>query len=155
PSSAIAGGGWTRACSAGTMTVATASDRPVRSRPPMTSLHLTPAPCRWFPRLASALDRRAAPRLALLFLRPRLARGRRTVTSWIRAAKLSDQFRPCYTAVAAVGKKAETVAAHLVLWVVEPLVSGVERLTLALDDTPTRRYGPHVQEAGVHHNPAP
>src|SRR6185312_525071 len=30
-----------------------------------------------------------------------------------------------------------------------------ERVTLALDDTPTQRYGPHVQEAGVHHNPTP
>src|SRR5262249_24270966 len=28
-------------------------------------------------------------------------------------------------------------------------------LTLALDDTPTRRYGPHVQGAGIHHNPTP
>jgi hypothetical protein len=47
------------------------------------------------------------------------------------------------------------IAASLVLAVVKPLVSGVERLTLALDDTPTRRYGPHVQGAGVHHNPTP
>jgi hypothetical protein len=31
----------------------------------------------------------------------------------------------------------------------------VERLTLALDDTPTQRYGLHVQGAGVHHNPTP
>ena len=38
---------------------------------------------------------------------------------------------------------------------VKPLVSGVERLTLALDDTPTKRSGPHVQGAGVHHNPTP
>ena len=38
---------------------------------------------------------------------------------------------------------------------VEPLVAGAGRLTLALDDTPTRRYGPHVQGAGIHHNPAP
>src|SRR5262249_55104281 len=84
-----------------------------------------------------------------------LARGRRTVTSWIRAAGLSDQFRPCYTAVAAAGKRAERVAAYLVLAVVKPLLSGVDRLTLALDDTPTQRYGPHVQGAGIHHNPPP
>jgi hypothetical protein len=45
-------------------------------------------PCQWFSRLASALDHRSAPRLALLFLGAVLARGRRTVTSWIRAAKL-------------------------------------------------------------------
>jgi hypothetical protein len=121
----------------------------------MTSSHLLTAPCQWFSRLASALDRRSAPRLALLFLGAVLARGRRTVTSWIRAAGISDQFRSCYTAVAAAGKKAESIAAALVMAVVKPLLTGTERLTLALDDTPTKRYGPHVQGAGVHHNPTP
>jgi hypothetical protein len=121
----------------------------------MTSSHLTPAPCQWFSRLATALDRRSAPRLALLFLGAVLARGRRTVTSWIRAVGLSSQFRPCYTAVAAAGKKAETIAAYLVLWVVKPLLGGLERLTLAIDDTPTPRYGSHVEGAGIHHNPTP
>jgi DDE superfamily endonuclease len=121
----------------------------------VTSSHPTPAPCQWFSRLASALDRRSAPRLAWLFLGALLARGRRTVTSWIRAAGLSDQYQSCYLAVAAAGKKAETIAAYLVLTVVKPLLSGVDRLTIALDDTPTQRYGPHVQGAGVHHNPTP
>lgn len=121
----------------------------------MTYSHRTPAPCQWFDRLAAALDKRSAPRLAWLFLGAVLARGRRTVTTWIRAAGLSEQFRPCYTAVAAAGKKAEAVAAYLVLWVVKPLAVGTERLTLAIDDTPTRRYGPYVQGAGVHHNPTP
>src|SRR5262245_55700367 len=59
----------------------------------MTSSPLTPAPCQWFGRLAAALDRRSAPRLALLFLGAVLARGRRTLTSWIWAAGLSEQFR--------------------------------------------------------------
>ncbi len=121
----------------------------------MTFSHSHSAPCQWFIRLAAALDRRSAPRLALLFLGAVLARGRRTVTSWIRAAGLSDQFRPCYTTVAAAGKKAETIAAYLVLWVIQPLLGGVERLTLAIDDTPTPRYGPHVEGAGIHHNPTP
>jgi hypothetical protein len=120
----------------------------------MASSHPTAAPCQGFIRLASALDRRSAPRLALLFLGAVLARGRRTVTSWIREAGLSVEFRPCYTAVAAAGKKAGTTAAYLVLAVVKSLVSGVDRLTLALDDTPTQRYGPHVQGGGVHHNPS-
>ena len=121
----------------------------------MTSLHRIPTPCQWFAHLASALDPRSAPRLALLFLGALLARGRRTVTSWIRAAGLSDQFRPCYTTVAAAGKKAERIAAYLVLTVLKPLLGGVERLTLAIDDTPTPRYGPQVQGAGIHHNPTP
>ncbi|HEX2224648.1 MAG TPA: transposase, partial [Thermoanaerobaculia bacterium] len=121
----------------------------------MTSSPPTPDPCKWFPRLASALDRRSAPRLALLFLGAVLARGRRTITTWIRAAKLSDQFRPCYTAVAAAGKRADRIARRVLTEVVGPLVAQAGRLTLALDDTPTQRYGPQVQGAGVHHNPTP
>jgi hypothetical protein len=121
----------------------------------MTSSHSLPAPCQWFIRLASALDRRSAPRLASLFLGAVLSRGRRTVTTWIRAVGLSDQFRPCSTAVAAAGKKAEHIAARLVLTVIRPLLGKVERLTLAIDDTPTRRSGPHVEGAGIHHNPTP
>src|SRR5450755_4540467 len=121
----------------------------------MTSLPTDSRICQWFPRLASAIDRRSAPRLALLFLGAVLARGRRTVTSWVRAAGLSAQFRPCYTAVAAAGKKADKVATRLLIAVIKPLVNRSGRLTLALDDTPTPRYGPHVQGAGIHHNPAP
>jgi hypothetical protein len=46
-------------------------------------------------------------------------------------------------------------AAHLAGEVVKPLVAGADRLTLALDDTPTERSGRKVQGAGVHHNPTP
>src|SRR6201995_5593083 len=111
----------------------------------MTSSHPLPVPCQWFSWLAAALDRRSAPRLALLFLGAVLALGRRTVTTWIRAAKLSDRFQSCYIAVAAAGKKADSIAARLALEAVKPLVAADDRLTLALDDTPTPRYGPHVQ----------
>src|SRR4029453_14200206 len=38
---------------------------------------------------------------------------------------------------------------------VPPLAAGAGRLMLAIDDTPTQRYGPCVEGAGVHHNPAP
>jgi hypothetical protein len=121
----------------------------------MPSSHPLPPTCHWFSRLASALDPRSAPRLAWLFVGAVLARGRRTVTSWIRAAGLSTEFRPCYTTVAAAGKRTDLIAAHLAHEVVKPLVAGADRLTFALDDTPTERYGRHVQGAGVHHNPTP
>jgi hypothetical protein len=121
----------------------------------MPSSHPLPTSCHWFSRLASALDPRSAPRLAWLLVGAILARGRRTVTSWIRAAGLSNEFRPCYTTVSAAGKRTELIAAHLAHGVVKPLVAGAARLTFALDDTPTERYGPHVQGAGVHHNPCP
>jgi hypothetical protein len=121
----------------------------------MTSSHPTSAPCQWFSRLATPLDRRSATRLALLFLGAVLARGRRTVTTWIRAANLSGRYQSCYIAVAAAGKRADHIARRLLIDVVRPLLKGATRLTLALDDTPTKRYGPHVQGAGVHHNPTP
>src|SRR5215831_3511183 len=115
----------------------------------------TPTACQWFSYLATALDRRSAVRLAVVFIGAVLARGRRTVTSWIRAAGLGSDYKPVYTAVAAAGKRADSVAARLAIAAVKPLVAGADRLTLALDDTPTKRYGPHVQGAGIHHNPAP
>jgi len=121
----------------------------------MTSSHPTPVSCQWFTWLAAALDRRSAPRLALLFLGAVLARGRRTVTTWIRAAGLSGRYQSCYIAVAAAGKRADRIARRLLTEVVRPLLKGATRLTLALDDTPTKRYGPHVQGAGTHHNPTP
>jgi hypothetical protein len=121
----------------------------------MTSSHPTPAPCRWFSRLAAALDRRSAPRLARLFIGAVLARGRRTVTTWIRAAKLSGRYQSCYIAVAAAGRRADHIARRLLTELIRPPLAGATRLTLALDDTPTKRYGPHVQGAGIHHNPTP
>ena len=121
----------------------------------MPSSHPLPPSCHWFSRLASALDPRSGPRLAWLLVGAVLARGRRTITSWIRAAGLSDEYRRCYTTVAAAGRRADSIAARLVHGVVKPLVAGAARLTFAIDDTPTERYGPHVQGAGVHHNPCP
>jgi hypothetical protein len=121
----------------------------------MPSSHPLPPSCHWFSRLASALDPRSAPRLAWLLVGAVLARGRRTVTSWVRAAGLSDEYRPCYTAVSAAGKRTDLMAAHLSYEVVKPLVAGADRLAFALDDTPTQRCGRKVQGAGVHHNPTP
>ena len=121
----------------------------------MPSSHPLPPSCHWFSRLASALDPRSAPRLAWLLFGAILARGRRTVTSWVRAAGLSGEYRPCYTTVAAAGKRADRIAARLAHAVLKPLLAGMTRLVFALDDTPTERYGPHVQGAGVHHNPTP
>jgi hypothetical protein len=121
----------------------------------MPSSHPTPPPCHWFSRLASVLDPRSGPRLAWLLVGAVLARGRRTVTSWIRAAGLSSEYRPCYTTVSAAGRWADLIAARLAHEVVKPLVAGADRLTFALDDTPTERYGRYGQGAGVHHNPCP
>jgi hypothetical protein len=115
----------------------------------MTSSHPPPVPWQWFSWLAAALDRRSASRFALLFLGSVPARRRRTGTRWIRAAKLSDPFQPCLIAVAAAGKRADGIAARLAPVVVGPLVATADRLTLALDDTPTPRSGPRTSAVGA------
>ena len=114
-----------------------------------------PTPCPWFSQLADLLDSRSAPRLLRLFLGAVLAAGRRTVTCWLRAAGIRHDFRSAYTAVAAVAKHTDLMAARLACSVLKPLLAGTDRLLLGIDDTPTPRYGPEVEGAGVHHNPTP
>ena len=110
-----------------------------------------------FTTLAAALDPRSATRYAQLLAAALVACGRRTVTAWIRAAGRHSDFRACYTTIAAAGRRADTLARRLVQDVLRPgpLLQRLLRVDLALDDTPTPRYGPHVQGAGIHHNPTP
>lgn len=41
------------------------------------------------------------------------------------------------------------------LLLVLPILKDQPRVLLAIDDSPTKRYGPHVQGAGIHHDPTP
>src|SRR5262245_39739648 len=119
--------------------------------PPLS--HLPALLATAFADLARWLDRRSAVRLPLLLFGVLFAGGRRTVTSWSRAAGISDDFRPAYNTVCSIGRRADGMAAS-VLHRVRPLL-GKSRLRLAIDDTPTPRYGPEVEGAGIHHNPSP
>jgi len=112
----------------------------------------------WLSRIFAAfahwLDRRTAGRLPLLLAGILLARGRRTATSWFRAAGITTEFRCAYRTIYAVGRRIDSVA--LTTWhTVRPCLAGSRRLRLAVDDTPTARYGPDVEGAGIHHNPTP
>jgi hypothetical protein len=110
---------------------------------------------RWLLRLVSPLDRRTAPRLLQLLVGLLFARGRRTVTPWFRPAGIREEFRPAYRAVHAAGRRADVLAFAAWAALVRPLLQGDARLVFALDDTPTRRYGPHVEGAGTHRDPSP
>lgn len=102
--------------------------------------------------LAHWLDKRTAARLPLLLAGLLFASGRRTVTSWFRAGGITAEFRQAYTTVCAVGREVNHVALTVVQ-AVRPPLSLSKRLTVAIDDTPTRRYGPEVEGCGIHHNP--
>jgi hypothetical protein len=119
--------------------------------------HLPAALSAWLSPIVGVLDRRSAPRLLLLFVGALFARGRRTVTSWFRAAGVTTDFRRAYNALWAAGRRAEALAHRLLGVALLPLMRRVPggHLLFAIDDTPTARYGPCVQGAGVHHNPSP
>ncbi len=104
--------------------------------------------------LACCLHGRHAWRLAVLLAGALFAHGRRAVTSWLRAAHVGPRFAAYYYFLAALGRRAERLAGLLLRHCLRRLPADGPVL-FALDDTPTRRYGRHVQGAGVHHNPTP
>jgi hypothetical protein len=108
----------------------------------------------WIERLARLLDRRFAWRLLPIFAGLLFATGRRTVSSWLRAGELSEDYQDYYYFLAALGRKVNALAAGVLRIAVE-VVGPPSRLLLAIDDTPTPRYGPQVEGAGIHHNPTP
>jgi hypothetical protein len=119
----------------------------------MSLSHLPAFLANAFEELAHWLDRRSGARLPLLLLGALLASDRRTVTSWFRAAGITADFRQAYVTVCAAGSRVDQMAISAVL-AVTPLL-GSRRLLLAIDDTPTPRWGPFVEGAGIHHNPTP
>ena len=108
----------------------------------------------WITHLSQPLHARLAWRLLPLMRGMLFAKGRRTVASWLRAAGLGNDYRQYYYFLGSLGRKVEFVASLLLRLLVATLPLG-ERLLFALDDTPTKRYGPQVEGAGIHHNPTP
>lgn len=108
----------------------------------------------WGEWLAAGLHARNRWRLPVLLLGILFANGRRTVTTWLRAAGISDDYADYYYFLARVGRKSESIATQLVLLILRELPLP-ERLLLVIDDSPTKRYGPHVEGADIHRNPTP
>jgi hypothetical protein len=108
----------------------------------------------WSQWLSAGLHARNRWRLPVLLVGILFAGGRRTVTTWLRAAGVSDDFDDYYYFLAALGRKTESIATQLAALVLGTLPLP-ERVLLVIDDSPTKRYGPKVEGADVHHNPTP
>ena len=119
----------------------------------MALSHLPASVFKAFCELAHWLDPRSASRGPLIMLGMLFASDRRTVTSWFRAAGITVEFRKGYITVCAFGRDFEDVAISTFLEI-KPLLPR-KRLLLAIDDTPSSRYGPMVEGCGIHHNPCP
>jgi hypothetical protein len=108
----------------------------------------------WIKDLSCLLHQANAWRLAPLLWGMLFSRGRRTVACWLRTAELGADYKNYYYFLGSLGRNVKSVAGALLRLAVSVICPG-ERLLFAIDDTPTKRYGKHVEGAGIHHNPTP
>jgi hypothetical protein len=108
----------------------------------------------WSEWLSAGLHARNRWRLPVLLAGMLFAGGRRTVTTWLRAAGVSDDYQDYYYFLECIGRNSKSVASRLAVLVLRTLALP-ERVLLVIDDSPTKRYGPKVEGADVHHNPTP
>ena len=108
----------------------------------------------WSNWLAAGLHARNRWRLPVLLTGMVFASGRRTVTTWLRAAGVSDDYQDYYYFLTSVGCNSKKIASRLVVLALR-ILPLPDRVLLLIDDSPTKRYGPHVEGADVHHNPTP
>src|SRR6478735_8765942 len=101
-----------------------ATPSPTLGEPAMTLWQLPPDLAAWLLPLTCALDARQHARLPALVAGLLFARGRRTVTRWLRAAGLGDDFRACYGLVYRLGRRAERLARGLLVGVALPRLAG-------------------------------
>jgi hypothetical protein len=83
---------------------------------------------------------------------------RRTVTTWLRAAQISDDFRSAFYHMPSIGRKTNNLLNAMTGIISQQLRSVLETATyirVVLDDSPTKRYGKHIEGANYHHNPTP
>jgi hypothetical protein len=109
---------------------------------------------RWIQQLSGVLHQANAWRLAPVLWGMLFSRGRRTVAGWLRTAELGKDYQGYYYFLGSLGRNVNQVAGALLRLAVQVLCPG-DRLLFGIDDTPTKRYGPHVEGAGIHHNPTP
>jgi hypothetical protein len=106
--------------------------------------------------LQAVMDRRIAFRLAIIMAGMFLADGRHTASAWFVAAGVQDDWDRFYDCLISVGRTSGNLATAVLGLVVQKLVPGLcDRILLGMDDSPTSRFGRHVEGAGVHHNPTP
>lgn len=107
----------------------------------------------WVATLCSVLHQRSAWRLATIIAGIIFAKGRKTATSWFRATGITQRYKAFYYFIGSLGRKTEIVATVLFEIMINLIYSKGDRILMAIDDGPTKRYGPKVQGAGIHRNP--
>ena len=106
--------------------------------------------------MSRLLDRRVAFRLPIILAGAMLAGGRRTAASWFRYAGVKDDWDRYYELLPTIGKNAASLMVPLLRFILTKFDPGEQGYwTLVIDDSPTKRFGPCVEAANIHHNPTP
>lgn len=73
----------------------------------------------------------------------------------MRAAGLSVEYQDYYYLLQSIGHRWQPLGRRLFLLILDQVLKDQSRIVVAIDDSPTKRYGPKVQGAGIHHDPTP
>ena len=103
--------------------------------------------------IRSALHQRSAWRMSIIIAGIVFARGRKTITSWFRAAGITERYKAFYYFVGSIGQKTQIIATVLFEIMIKLVYKNQNKVLMAIDDSPTKRYGPEVAGAGIHRNP--
>ena len=106
--------------------------------------------------MSRLLDKRIAFRLPIAIAGALLAGGRRTAASWFRCAGVKDDWDRFYELLQSIGRNGTSLMLPILMCVIKKFDPGEQGYwTLAIDDSPTKRFGPCVEAANIHHNPTP
>ena len=106
--------------------------------------------------MGQLLDARIGFRLPIVLAGALLAAGRRTASRWFQSAGVQDDWDRFYDLLASLGRATSTLMLPLLIRIVRRFDPGPGgRWKMALDDSPTQRYGRKVEGANVHYNPTP
>jgi hypothetical protein len=106
--------------------------------------------------MQTLLHARIAFRLPIIMAGALLAGGRRTASTWFRNAGVKGDWDRFYDLLISAGKAATSLALPLLRVIVKRFCPGPEGYwKLGLDDSPTKRFGRHVEGANLHHHPTP
>lgn len=106
--------------------------------------------------MSGLLDARTRFRFPIVVAGALLAGGRRTAASWFRCAGVKDDWDRFYVLLQSIGKDATSLMLPLLMFIFRKFDPGEEGYwTLLIDDSPTKRFGPCVEAANIHHNPTP
>jgi len=103
--------------------------------------------------ICSVLHQRSAWRINIIIAGIIFAKSRKTVTSWFRAAGVTRRYKAFYYFVGSIGQKTEIIATVLFGFMIKLVYKNQYRILMAIDDSPTKRYGSKVAGAGIHRNP--